>query len=267
MIDGMDQKKTCLPHMKRLPKDINDECLVQMHLVGCLAYNRSVGPHVFITYPNVHNDPNLTVTVIHRVLMSWGQRFPPVLYIQLDNTARENKNSTVFGYLSMLVNQGIFRKIKVNFLLVGHTHDHIDQMFSTFSRQLSRHDAFTLPKLFDVICDAYTPRPEVLHLKEVYDFKRYISDGGVGNVKVLAQLNNISFNHIFMIKKNEISGSTLLYAKQYSSSTKWELEGGCQFLLCMPSTAVYGAKQMPLETKKKCIVSWHKSKGTYRCKT
>ena len=42
---------------------------------------------------------------------------------------------------------------------------------------------------------------------------RYISDGGVGNVKVLAQLNNISFNHIFMIKKNEISGSTLLYAK------------------------------------------------------
>ena len=37
MIDGMDQKKTCLPHFPRLPKDINDECLVQMHLVGCLA--------------------------------------------------------------------------------------------------------------------------------------------------------------------------------------------------------------------------------------
>ena len=249
MIDGMDQKKTCLPHMKRLPKDINDECLVQMHLVGCLAYNRSVGPHVFITYPNVHNDPNLTVTVIHRVLMSWGQPFPPVLYIQLDNTARENKNSTVFGYLSMLVNQGLFRKVKVNFLLVGHTHDHIDQMFSTFSRQLSRQDAFTLPKLFDVICDAYTPRPKVLHLKEIYDFKRYISDGGVGNAKVLAQLNNISFNHIFMIKKNEISGSTLLYAKQYSSSTNWEPEGGCQLLLCMSGTIVHGAKQMPIEKK------------------
>ena len=122
--------------------------------------------------------------------------------------------------MSMLVDQGLFRKVKVNFLLVGHTHDHIDQMFSTFSRQLSRHDAFTLPKLFDVICDAYTPRPKVLHLKEVYDFKRYISYGGFGNAKVLVQLNNISFNHIFMIKKNEISGSMLLYAKQYSSSTK-----------------------------------------------
>ena len=41
----------------------------------------------------------------------------------------------------------------------------------------------------------------------------------------------------------------LLYAQQYSSSTKWEPEGGCQFLLCMSSTIVYGAKQMPIETK------------------
>ena len=251
MIDGMDQKKTCLPHFTRLPKDLNDECLVQMHLVGCLAYNGTIKPHVFITYPNVHNDPNLTVTVIQRVLMNWGRPLPPILYIQLDNTARENKNSTVFGYLSMLVEQGVFRKVKVNFLLVGHTHDHIDQMFSTFSRQLSRHDAFTLPKLFDVICDAYTPRPNVLHLKEIYDFKRYIADGGEENVKVLAQLNNISFNHVFLILKNNISGCTLLYAKQYSSSPQWEPESGCQFLLHMPLiTIVHGAKQMLIETKK-----------------
>ena len=250
MIDGMDQKKTCLPHFRRLPKDVNDECLVQMHLVGCLAYNGSVKPHVFITYPNVHNDPNLTVTVIQRVLMDWGHPLPPILYIQLDNTARENKNSTVFGYLSMLVKQGVFRKVKVNFLLVGHTHDHIDQMFSTFSRQLSRYDAFTLPKLFDIICDAYTPRPNLIHLKEIYDFKRYIADGGEGNVKVLALLNNISFNHVFLIKKNDISGCTLLHAKQYSSSPQWEPIGGCQFLLHMPSTTVYGATQMPIENKK-----------------
>ena len=163
----MDKKKTCLPHMWRLPKYINDECLIQMHLVGCLAYNGSFRPHVFITYLNTHNDPNLTITVIQRVLMCWGHPFPPILYIQLDNTARENKNSTIFGYLSMLVNQGLFRKVKVNFLLVGHTHDHIDQMLNTFSRQLSRYDAFTLPKLFDVIYDACTPRPNVFNLKKI----------------------------------------------------------------------------------------------------
>ena len=70
----------------------------------------------------------------------------------------------------------------------------------------------------------------MIHVKEI--FKRYIADGGVGNVKVLAQLNNISLKNV------------------YSSSPQWEPEGGCQFLLQMPSTTVYGAKQIPIETKK-----------------
>ena len=46
IIDGMDQKKTCLPHFRRLPKDIGDECLVQMHLVGCLSYCQTIRPQV-----------------------------------------------------------------------------------------------------------------------------------------------------------------------------------------------------------------------------
>ena len=46
--------------------------------------------------------------------------------------ARENKYSTMFSYLSMLVERGIFNKIKVNFLLVSHMHDHIDQILLLF---------------------------------------------------------------------------------------------------------------------------------------
>ena len=248
MIDGMDQKKTCLPHFARLPKDIAEDCLVQMHLVGCLSYHNVVKPWVFLTYPNVHNDPNLTITIIQRVLQSWIGPLPPVLYVQLDNTARENKNSSVFGYLSMLVEKGVFKKVKVNFLLVGHTHNHIDQMFSTFSKKLSRYDAFTLPALCDLISQAYTPKPEIVHLKEIYDFKRYAHDG---NIRVLAQLHNISFNHVFLIKSSELEPTTLLYAKQYSSSTQWEPQQGCRFLLQMPSSlVVHGAKQMPYEDRK-----------------
>ena len=133
-----------------------------MHLVGCLSYWRSV----FITYRNIYNDPNLTVTVMQRVLQMWQGILPPVLYIQLDNTARENKNSTVFGYLSMIVERGIFKKIKVNFLLVVHTHDHIDQMFSRFSKKLVRCDAFTLPTQSGMITEASTPKLDVQHLDE-----------------------------------------------------------------------------------------------------
>ena len=39
IIDKMDQKKTCLPHFQWMPKDIRDECRVQIHLVGCLLYS------------------------------------------------------------------------------------------------------------------------------------------------------------------------------------------------------------------------------------
>ena len=98
----------------------------------------------------------------------------------------------------MLVKKGVDRKVKVNIFLVGHTHDLIDKMFITFSRQLSRYHAFTLAKLFDVICDAYTPHSNVFHLKEIHDFKSYITDGGEGNVKVVVYCcmqNNIHLHH------------------------------------------------------------------------
>ena len=97
--------------------------------------------------------------------------------MELDNTSRENKNSMVFGYLSMLVKKGIFKNIKVNFLLVGHTHDHINQMFSRFSKKLAQCDAFTLSMLTKLISEVYTPKPEVHHLNELYDFKRFCNVG------------------------------------------------------------------------------------------
>src|SRR5690606_34082275 len=66
-----------------------------------------------------------------------------ILYLQLDNTSKDNKNQTVFGYLSWLVKKGTFREIYVNFLPVGHTHEDIDQLFSVISRKLKNNDAYT----------------------------------------------------------------------------------------------------------------------------
>lgn len=49
-----------------------------------------------------------------------GGNLPPVLYVQLDNCWRENKNTTMFGYLSWLVHMRYFLKICVGFLPVGY---------------------------------------------------------------------------------------------------------------------------------------------------
>jgi hypothetical protein len=37
---------------------------------------------------------------------------PPIFYLQLDNTARENKNKTMIAFMSLLVEQGIFEKVR-----------------------------------------------------------------------------------------------------------------------------------------------------------
>ena len=97
-----------------------------------MVFNGKMCPRVYFTTPNIHNDANLTITIIHHVLTHRSGILPQVLYLQLDNTSRENKNQIVFGYLSMLVEMEIFQKVKVGFLLVGHTYDHIDQMFNQF---------------------------------------------------------------------------------------------------------------------------------------
>jgi hypothetical protein len=128
-----------------------------------MVLNGKMCPRVYFTAPNIHNYENLTITIIHHVLTHWSRNLPQVLYLQLDNTSRENKNQIVFGYLSMLVQLGIFQKVKIDFLLVGHTHDHIDQMFSHFSVTLKRKNVGSLPSLIECIKKACIPKP-VFHI-------------------------------------------------------------------------------------------------------
>ena len=46
-------------------------------------------------------------------------RLPPVLFLQMDNCSRENKNWIMFAYLSWLVETGVFQKVQVGFMIVG----------------------------------------------------------------------------------------------------------------------------------------------------
>lgn len=62
---------------------------------------------------------------------------PDHLILQFDNCA-ENKNKTMFTYISLLVQEGHFKVIEVFFLIVGHTHASIDQYFSVLARLIWR---------------------------------------------------------------------------------------------------------------------------------
>ncbi|KAL3700868.1 hypothetical protein R1sor_018890 [Riccia sorocarpa] len=157
-IDNMDQKKTALPHFARQSKSVDGAALVGVHLVGAMIFHGKLQTRVFLTYNNLKSDSNLTITVLQKVLLEWEGTLPPTLYLQLDNTVRENKNNILFAYLSMLLEKKVFTKIKLGFLLDGHTHDFVDQMFSCFSQALRRENAFTMSRLRSVIENSYDPK-------------------------------------------------------------------------------------------------------------
>ena len=61
---------------------------------------------------------------------------PRKLYLQLDNSAKDNKNKYLMTFFFLLTTWGVFEEIQASFLLVGHTHEDIDAYFSHLSKAL-----------------------------------------------------------------------------------------------------------------------------------
>jgi hypothetical protein len=139
IIDGMDQSKMIVPNLTgRGDVEEMKADLPQLHLTTARMADGHT--YCYFNWDNIAKDGSLIPNILCRVLESQkrarGGTLPEVLYLQLDNTCRENKNRYVFAFLSLLVQLKVFRKIKVNFLVVGHTHEDVDQWFSQLNRVL-----------------------------------------------------------------------------------------------------------------------------------
>ena len=131
IIDGMDQKKTDVPRWAgkipgwadTLPTYRQRVMGVKVHWKGrCFAY-------LFLADVLVAGGANLVVECLRQVLVDLQRvsPLPSVLYLQVDNCS-ENKNRTLFGFLDYLVHRKIFRKVKIGFLMTGHTHEDIGKI-------------------------------------------------------------------------------------------------------------------------------------------
>lgn len=116
IIDGMDQAKTNLPHLIRESKSSSGLWNLRTHVTGSLFHTKS--PHgklafSFIDLIQWPHDSNLTITILVKVLLERIKvaPLPETLYIQLDNTCRENKNKYVLAFCAYLVDKKIFKKV------------------------------------------------------------------------------------------------------------------------------------------------------------
>jgi hypothetical protein len=81
--------------------------------------------------------------------------WPEGLHLTFDNTSGDAKNTATFKFLGALVGIGVFLYITVSTLLVGHTHDIVDQMFRVFAGNLRGANAETLNKMHKLFTDKY----------------------------------------------------------------------------------------------------------------
>jgi hypothetical protein len=160
--DGFDQSKTQLPHVPRLSKELEGKPLLGTHWVGAYAYGSPVPVLAFVNDESVIKDSSLSCTIVFKIMqVQWDRlvhkysegarevamsaveaaavatraeryaasHWPSRLHLTFDNAASEAKNQFFFRTLAALVHYGVFEAITASTMLVGHTHDIVDQMF------------------------------------------------------------------------------------------------------------------------------------------
>ena len=111
-LDGMDQRKTMLPRFTRDPSGMERLTRLKTHVVGSLLFGRTKKLLMCTSTDLWPHDSNLTIEVILRSLCYAAKPLPAVLYLQMDNCWRENKNRHIMSFLSYLLHKKVFRKVR-----------------------------------------------------------------------------------------------------------------------------------------------------------
>ena len=160
IIDAADQSAFASPHFCNHKKQDDGHWRIAQSLMGALVHG--VQAFGFTFQQNIKHGSNITVEALHRVVVwLWENKAQrgifkqSVMYLQLDNTSKQCKSKYVLGYLALLVAWRVFKEIIVSFLLVGHTHEDIDQLFSRVAQYLRKHNALSRRGFRQAIIDAF----------------------------------------------------------------------------------------------------------------
>ena len=118
--DGMDQKTTSVPRVRRKTKATCNLSYVGTHLVGAILHNgqSASGKEIYGSFDFYQwsHDPNLTASVLLQMIATWCQSYklPPIFYLQLDNCVKENKNQYMMWLFALLVELLVFDKVRMH---------------------------------------------------------------------------------------------------------------------------------------------------------
>ena len=88
---------------------------LKTHVTGVIVHTdveHGKKVYAFVDHLQWPHDSNLTINILEEVISEWHHnQLPDVLYLQLDNCFRENKNRYLFGYCANLIELQVFKKV------------------------------------------------------------------------------------------------------------------------------------------------------------
>ncbi len=189
IFDAMDQQKCSIPHFSLNAKSWKEQTnKVHMQYGAFLVHGH--GARSFVVDSRRKKDADLWMSGLLAVLKELkeeyaakGMSWPSTLYLQADN-ASDNKNLLVYSVCQMLRDMGIFKKVKLCFLPVGHTHEDVDACFGALSRQLAKHDGLTVEEVAEIWKGAWKGECKFKYLKvlnDVFCFSLFLDFNSVKN--------------------------------------------------------------------------------------
>ena len=241
-IDGMDQSKFKMPrHVDWQQADGDTSFRPQLHFTGATCHG--IAEHYFVADADVRKDPNSTIEMISRVieqaktaLASRGAMMPRHLWLQVDNTTRENRNTTVLTFLSYLTSRHCFRTATWAGMQVGHTHIDQDQRFSVCGAIIARQAVLeNLSDVIDIMRQKVKPsRGRNLLVEELHVARNWTNFFAPLNYPFTGHAGKGSA-HLYMFVRYEdmvLSGDTQqLDFGKFTGCSEGDLEGDDVFLL------------------------------------
>jgi hypothetical protein len=155
-------------------------------LFATYAYGYGFTP--FLIHDSQIEGGNLLWTTVFLTLNEMYSHYgfmPRELWLQLDNTGKENKNETMRAICSWLCATFKFERVTVFFLIKGYTHVIIDQIFGVITTHI-KHMEILVPSVLQEQIDAvlakvknqsYQAKPtRFQHC--LFDFKKLVADLG-----------------------------------------------------------------------------------------
>jgi hypothetical protein len=187
-----------LPHLVPLPKETQNISRIKLQVYGASNFSDDTS-HFYLFFPHWHSGPNLTISILYdrivRFFKTIKHKRPPQLVLQIDNCAKDGKNKYIFAFAAHLVHWGWFEEVLIVSLIQGHTHDLIDQEFSTWSIGEKKYSIPSFHQIGYFISKAFQKKKTSFTiLRRLYDWISYFDE-------TLTEFHHYSNARLFKITK------------------------------------------------------------------